>query len=41
MRFASLERAVIGQIEVGTGVFTGAGAVQHLVRLAAAARPCR
>ncbi|MCX4579940.1 enoyl-CoA hydratase/isomerase family protein [Streptomyces sp. NBC_01571] len=34
MRFASLERAVIGQIEVGTGVFTGAGAVQHLVRLA-------
>ncbi|MFD8418819.1 enoyl-CoA hydratase/isomerase family protein [Streptomyces sp. NPDC059466] len=34
MRFASLEGAVIGQIEVGTGVFTGAGAVQHLVRLA-------
>jgi enoyl-CoA hydratase/carnithine racemase len=33
MRFASLERAVIGQPEVGTGVFPGAGAVQHLVRL--------
>ncbi|WP_346534391.1 enoyl-CoA hydratase/isomerase family protein [Micromonospora sp. DPT] len=34
MRFASLERAVIGQPEVGTGVFPGAGAVQHIVRLA-------
>ncbi|MEV6297486.1 enoyl-CoA hydratase/isomerase family protein [Streptomyces sp. NPDC051896] len=34
MRFASLERAVIGQIEVGTGLFPGAGAVQQLVRLA-------
>jgi enoyl-CoA hydratase/carnithine racemase len=33
MRFASAERAVIGQPEVGTGVFPGAGAVQHLVRL--------
>ncbi|MFF3787074.1 enoyl-CoA hydratase/isomerase family protein [Streptomyces sp. NPDC001933] len=34
MRFASAERAVIGQPEVGTGVFPGAGAVQQLVRLA-------
>ncbi|MBW8698574.1 Short-chain-enoyl-CoA hydratase [Streptomyces sp. MBT84] len=34
MRFASLERAVIGQPEVGLGTFPGAGAVQHLVRLA-------
>ncbi|MFJ4845597.1 MULTISPECIES: enoyl-CoA hydratase/isomerase family protein [unclassified Streptomyces] len=34
MRFASLERAVIGQPEVGVGTFPGAGAVQHLVRLA-------
>ncbi|MGW7244104.1 enoyl-CoA hydratase/isomerase family protein [Streptomyces sp. NPDC054804] len=36
MRFASLERAVIGQIEVGSGLFprAGAGAVQQLVRLA-------
>ncbi|MGW1729084.1 enoyl-CoA hydratase/isomerase family protein [Streptomyces sp. NPDC002306] len=34
MRFASLERAVIGQIEVGSGLFPGAGAVQQLVRLA-------
>lgn len=34
MRFASLERAVIGQPEVGTGVFPGAGAVQQIVRLA-------
>lgn len=34
MRFASLDRAVIGQPEVGTGLFPGAGAVQHLVRLA-------
>ncbi|MCM0674142.1 enoyl-CoA hydratase/isomerase family protein [Micromonospora phytophila] len=33
MRFASLERAVIGQPEVGTGVFPSAGAVQHIVRL--------
>ncbi|AVH54801.1 MULTISPECIES: enoyl-CoA hydratase/isomerase family protein [Streptomyces] len=34
MRFASLERAVIGQPEVGVGTFPGAGAVQQLVRLA-------
>ncbi|MGW1916935.1 enoyl-CoA hydratase/isomerase family protein [Streptomyces sp. NPDC002076] len=34
MRFASLERAVIGQPEVGIGAFPGAGAVQQLVRLA-------
>ncbi|MFI9809464.1 enoyl-CoA hydratase/isomerase family protein [Streptomyces sp. NPDC052301] len=34
MRFASLEHAVIGQIEVGSGLFPGAGAVQQLVRLA-------
>ncbi|MFB6874895.1 enoyl-CoA hydratase/isomerase family protein [Streptomyces sp. NPDC056323] len=34
MRFASAERALIGQPEVGTGVFPGAGAVQQLVRLA-------
>ncbi|MFK0046131.1 enoyl-CoA hydratase/isomerase family protein [Streptomyces sp. NPDC090741] len=34
MRFASAEHAVIGQPEVGTGVFPGAGAVQQLVRLA-------
>lgn len=34
MRFASLERAVIGQPEVGLGAFPGAGGVQHLVRLA-------
>lgn len=33
MRFASLDRAVIGQPEVGVGTFPGAGAVQHLVRL--------
>lgn len=33
MRFASLERAVIGQPEVGIGTFPGAGAVQQLVRL--------
>ncbi|WP_369251152.1 enoyl-CoA hydratase/isomerase family protein [Streptomyces sp. R41] len=34
MRFASVERAVIGQPEVGLGTFPGAGAVQQLVRLA-------
>lgn len=34
MRFVSLERAVIGQPEVGIGTFPGAGAVQQLVRLA-------
>ncbi|MFD3452029.1 enoyl-CoA hydratase/isomerase family protein [Streptomyces sp. NPDC058691] len=34
MRFASLERAVIGQLEVGTGLVPGAGAIQQLVRLA-------
>lgn len=34
MRFASMERGLIGQPEVGTGVYPGAGAVQHLVRLA-------
>lgn len=33
MRFASLERALIGQPEVGLGTFPGAGSVQHLVRL--------
>jgi enoyl-CoA hydratase/carnithine racemase len=33
MRFASLERAVISQPEVGLGTYPGAGAVQHLVRL--------
>jgi enoyl-CoA hydratase/carnithine racemase len=33
MRFASLERAVIAQPEVGLGTYPGAGAVQHLVRL--------
>jgi len=33
MRFASRERAVVGQLEVGTGLFPGAGAVQHLSRL--------
>ncbi|MCX5107220.1 enoyl-CoA hydratase/isomerase family protein [Streptomyces sp. NBC_00378] len=34
IRFASTERAVIGQSEVGTGVLPGAGAVQQPVRLA-------
>jgi enoyl-CoA hydratase/carnithine racemase len=34
MRFASQERAVIGQPEAGVGTFPGAGAVQQLVRLA-------
>ncbi|MGW2964452.1 enoyl-CoA hydratase/isomerase family protein [Streptomyces sp. NPDC001220] len=34
MRFASLQRAVIGQPEVAVGTFPGAGAVQQLVRLA-------
>ncbi|MFD7232816.1 enoyl-CoA hydratase/isomerase family protein [Streptomyces sp. NPDC059881] len=33
MRFASADRAVIGQPEVGIGTFPGAGAVQQLVRL--------
>jgi enoyl-CoA hydratase/carnithine racemase len=33
MRFASLERGIIGQPEIGVGVYPGAGAVQHLVRL--------
>jgi enoyl-CoA hydratase/carnithine racemase len=33
MRFASRERAVFGQIEAGTGVAPGAGAMQHLARL--------
>ncbi|MEV8631286.1 enoyl-CoA hydratase/isomerase family protein [Streptosporangium sp. NPDC051023] len=33
MRFAALENAVLGQIEVGTGAPPGAGGVQHLARL--------
>jgi enoyl-CoA hydratase/carnithine racemase len=33
IRFASLERAVFGQLEVGTGAIPGAGAIQHLSRL--------
>jgi enoyl-CoA hydratase/carnithine racemase len=33
MRFASRENAVLGQPEVGFGVFPGAGGVQHLARL--------
>lgn len=33
MRFASLEHGVIGQPEIGVGVYPGAGAIQHLVRL--------
>jgi len=33
MRFASRERAVFGQIEAGTGLAPGAGAMQHLARL--------
>ncbi|MFD9669133.1 enoyl-CoA hydratase/isomerase family protein [Rhodococcus sp. NPDC059968] len=34
MRFASQERAILGQPEVGVGVYPGAGAIQHIVRLA-------
>lgn len=34
MRFASRERAVISQPEAAFGVFPGAGAVQHITRLA-------
>src|SRR3984957_19841740 len=33
MRFAARENAILGQIEVGTGVAPGAGGVQHLARL--------
>jgi enoyl-CoA hydratase/carnithine racemase len=33
MRFASIERAVFGQIEAGMGAAPGAGAIQHLTRL--------
>ena len=33
MRFASRERAIFGQIEVGFGLVPGGGAVQHLSRL--------
>jgi enoyl-CoA hydratase/carnithine racemase len=33
MRFASVERAVFGQIEAGMGAAPGAGAIQHLTRL--------
>ncbi|MER7664875.1 MULTISPECIES: enoyl-CoA hydratase/isomerase family protein [unclassified Streptomyces] len=33
MRFASREKAVLGQIEVGMGTPPGAGAIQHLTRL--------
>ena len=33
MRFAALENAVIGQPEVGFGVWPGAGGIQHLARL--------
>ncbi|MEU5866916.1 enoyl-CoA hydratase/isomerase family protein [Nonomuraea sp. NPDC047529] len=33
MRFAALENAVLGQIEVGTGAPPGAGGMQHLARL--------
>ncbi|MER6514976.1 enoyl-CoA hydratase/isomerase family protein [Nonomuraea sp. NPDC001636] len=33
MRFAALENAVLGQIEVGTGAPPGAGGIQHLARL--------
>jgi enoyl-CoA hydratase/carnithine racemase len=38
MRFASLERAIFGQLEVATGVIPGGGAVQHLSRLMGRAR---
>lgn len=34
MRFASRERAIVGQPEAGFGVFPGAGAIQHIARLA-------
>jgi len=33
MRFAAIENAVFGQIEVGAGAMPGAGGVQHLARL--------
>jgi enoyl-CoA hydratase/carnithine racemase len=33
MRFAALENAVLGQIEIGVGTPPGAGGVQHLARL--------
>jgi enoyl-CoA hydratase/carnithine racemase len=33
MRFASRERAIFGQIEAGTGLVPGGGAMQHLARL--------
>jgi enoyl-CoA hydratase/carnithine racemase len=33
MRFAALENAVVGQPEVGFGVWPGAGGIQHLARL--------
>jgi len=38
MRFASLERAIFGQLKVATGVIPGGGAVQHLSRLMGRAR---
>jgi enoyl-CoA hydratase/carnithine racemase len=33
MRFAALENAILGQIEVGAGAVPGAGGIQHLARL--------
>jgi enoyl-CoA hydratase/carnithine racemase len=38
MRFASRERAVFGQPEVGIGAAPGAGAIQHLARLSGRGR---
>ena len=38
MRFASLGRAIFGQLEVATGVIPGGRAVQHLSRLMGRAR---
>src|SRR5262249_1469551 len=38
MRFAALETAIFGQLEVGFGLIPGAGAIQHLTRLAGRGR---
>ncbi|MGP3633616.1 enoyl-CoA hydratase/isomerase family protein [Streptomyces sp. 24-1644] len=38
VRFASRENAVLGQLEIGTGIIPGGGGMQHLARLTGRAR---
>lgn len=38
VRFASLERAILGQLEIGTGIIPGCGGMQRLWRLTGKAR---